>query len=268
MTALANGARVVTVDLPHLQTAAVSVFIRSGSQHETKRQNGISHVVEHMAFKGTTSRSCQQINTDAERLGAEVNAHTDKDHTAFHINGMARDASSFVRMLGDIIRNGTYPDDELERERRVILQEFDEDADDAVSAGFKLFDRLCFGNHPFGWPVIGSRANIERFSREELVAYVRERYTATNVVIGVAGGVDHEEIVRAAEEAFGTLQGGRMNHIDPPGHVGRHRLTHVCWLQPVAHRRGLPGRLPCAGPRSGRRRCSAVRRGHEFAAAR
>ncbi len=217
---LPNGVRVVSVDLPHLQTAAVSVFIRSGSQHESRRLNGISHVVEHMAFKGTTQRSCQQINSDAERLGAEVNAHTDKDHTAFHIHGLARDAGAFVRMLGDIIRNGTYPEDELERERRVILQEYDEDADDAVSAGFKLFDRLCFGPHPFGRPVIGSRANIERFSRDELVAYVREHYTAANIVIGVAGGVDHEVIARAAEEAFGSLAAGHANAIDPPQHIG------------------------------------------------
>ena len=104
VTALDNGVRVVVLRLPHVATAAVSVFVRSGSQHESARNSGISHFVEHMAFKGTRSRNCQQINLDAERLGADVNAHTDKNHTAFHMRGLARDAGSFLQMLGDIVR--------------------------------------------------------------------------------------------------------------------------------------------------------------------
>src|SRR5262245_36242039 len=85
---LPNGVRIVTIPTPHLESASVSVFVRTGSQHESGRHNGISHLAEHMAFKGTESRNCQQINLDAERLGAEVNAHTDKDHTAWHMRGM------------------------------------------------------------------------------------------------------------------------------------------------------------------------------------
>ena len=104
--------------------------MRTGSLHESPRLNGISHVVEHMAFKGTHERDCQRINLDAERLGAEVNAHTDKDHTAFHMRGLARHAGDFVRMLGDIVCNGSFPEAELERERQVILHEYVEDEDD------------------------------------------------------------------------------------------------------------------------------------------
>src|SRR5204863_8786957 len=117
VTSLDNGVRIVVVRLPYLATAAVSVFVRSGSCHETPRLGGISHFMEHMAFKGTRSRDCQTINLDAERLGAEVNAHTDKDHTAFHMRGLARDAEAFVRMLGDRVRDSTFPDLELERDR-------------------------------------------------------------------------------------------------------------------------------------------------------
>src|SRR5262245_45187984 len=130
LVTLDNGVRVVVFRRPHLTTAAVSVFVRSGSQHESARQNGISHFIEHMAFKGTRSRDCQQINLDAERLGAEVNAHTDKNHTAFHIRGLAGDAGSFLQMLGDIVRGSTFPETELERERQVILHEYSEDEDD------------------------------------------------------------------------------------------------------------------------------------------
>ena len=127
LTTLANGVRVVTIHMPWLASASASVFVRTGSGHESARLNGISHVVEHMAFKGTTTRDAAKINIDAERLGAEVNAHTDKDHTAYHLSGMARDAAEFVRMLGDIVRRPTFPAAELERERQVILQEYLED---------------------------------------------------------------------------------------------------------------------------------------------
>ena len=137
---LSNGVRVVTIRLPHLDSVSVSVFVRTGSRHESRRLNGISHFVEHMAFKGTHERSCQQINLDAERLGADVNAHTDKDHTAYHMRGMARDAGRFLQMLGDIVQNSTFPEAELERERQVILHEYAEDEDDALSTAYKLFD--------------------------------------------------------------------------------------------------------------------------------
>ena len=133
ITTFANGVRVIVFRLPHLATADVSVFVRSGSQHESAELNGISHVIEHMAFKGTRSRDCQRINLDAERLGAEVNAHTDKDHTAFHMHGLARDAAAFVHMLGDIVRESTFPEAELEREREVILHEYTEADDDAMA---------------------------------------------------------------------------------------------------------------------------------------
>ncbi|MEO6032498.1 MAG: pitrilysin family protein [Burkholderiaceae bacterium] len=220
ITTLDNGVRVVAIRLPHLESASVSVFVRSGSQHESRRLSGISHMVEHMAFKGTHARDCQRINLDAERLGAEVNAHTDKDHTAFHMRGLARHAGQFVQMLGDIVRNGTFPELELERERQVILQELVEDEDDPMSTAYKLFDKACFGTHALGQPVIGTRANIERFTRAELVAYVEQQYTGTNVVVGVAGNIDPAAIVDRSQAAFGTMPPGRANVVAAPAWLG------------------------------------------------
>jgi predicted Zn-dependent peptidase len=217
---LDNGVRVVSVSLPHLETTSVSVFVRSGSQNESQRLNGISHVVEHMAFKGTHERDCQQINLDAERLGAEVNAHTDKDHTAFHMSGLARDTKHFVKMLGDIVRHSTFPEAELQRERQVILHEYSEEEDDALSTAYKLFDKTCFGAHPIAQPVIGNRRNIQRFSRAELLDYVRSQYTGLNVVVGVAGKLDHESLVSEAQAAFGSMPRGSENVVAPPAYIG------------------------------------------------
>jgi predicted Zn-dependent peptidase len=217
---LDSGVRVVVIRVPHVATASVSVFVRSGSQHESARLSGISHFIEHMAFKGTRSRDCQQVNLDAERLGAEVNAHTDKDHTAFHMRGRARDAVSFVQMLRDIVRHGTFPEAELERERHVLLHEYAEDEDDAMATAFKLFDKACYGEHAAARPVIGSRANIRRFTRADLVAHVQQRYTGANTIVGIAGDVDPDEVVAAAQAAFGDMPRGVDNRISAPAYVG------------------------------------------------
>ncbi|MDY0744571.1 pitrilysin family protein [Paucibacter sp. R3-3] len=221
LATLPNGLRLVAIDMPWRATVSLSVFIRTGSLHESTRLNGISHVVEHMAFKGTATRDCQQVNLDAERLGAEVNAHTDKDHTAFHIEGLPQDVPAFVAMLADLVLAPSFPADELERERRVIEQEFGEFEDDPVTQAFQLFDRACYGlTHPAGQPVIGKRANLKRFTREDLLAYVQRQYTAANVVVAAAGPVDVPAFVAAVEQAFGAMPGGRPNEVTAPAWLG------------------------------------------------
>lgn len=220
LATLANGVRVLVLRLPQRPTVDVSVFVHTGSQHESAREAGISHMVEHMAFKGTATRDCQRINLDAEALGAQVNAHTDKDHSAFHMFGLARDAAAFVRMLADIVRAPTFPADELERERQVVLHEYVEDEDDPLSVAFRLFDKGCYGTHALGHPVIGRRRNIERFGRDELLRYVQRQYTAANTLVAVAGGVDPDAIVRAAEAGFGTMPRGAANTVEAPGWLG------------------------------------------------
>jgi predicted Zn-dependent peptidase len=220
LATLDNGVRVVVFPLPYLATASVSVFVRCGSQHESRNLNGISHVIEHMAFKGTRTRDCQQINFDAERLGAEVNAHTDKDHTAFHMRGHARDAETFIGMVGDIVQHSTFPDDELARERQVLLQEYAEEEDDPMATAFKLFDKACYGEHATAQPVIGSRANIRRFTRDDLVVFVASQYTGVNTIVGVTGRVDPDDVIAAARAAFGGMPRGEANRITAPAYVG------------------------------------------------
>ena len=217
---LPNGVRFVALVLPQADSVCASVFVRSGSRHESRRDNGISHVVEHMAFKGTATRDCQRINLDAERLGAEVNAHTDRDHTAFHMRGLARDSGPLLRQLGDIVRHGSFPADELERERQVILHELTEVEDDPVATAFKLFDRCCYGAHAAAQPVIGTRANISRFSREDLLAYVGRQYTGTNTIVAVAGRIDPEALLADVEAAFGDMPAGAPNPLPAPSWHG------------------------------------------------
>jgi hypothetical protein len=262
---LANGVRVIAMQLPHVETVGVSVFVRSGSQHESARLNGISHVVEHMAFKGTRERDCQQINLDAERLGADVNAHTDKDHTAFQMSGLGRDAGHFVEMLADIVRNCTFPEAELERERQVILHEYLEDEDDALSTAYKLYDKTCFGAHPIGQPVIGTRRNIQRFTRADLLEYVQRQYTGANTIVGIAGAIDPEAMLRAAEAAFADVPAASRMRSQRRLHR-RHRIAPAKRLQPDPRRARLPDSVAARRRPGGNRRGRAVRRRHELAA--
>ena len=220
MLTLPGGARVVALPSPAQATATVAVFVRSGSAHEARLVNGISHVVEHMLFKGTAQRDARRINLDAERLGAEVNAHTDRDHTAFYMRGLPEHVGEFTRMLAELVLEPAFPADELERERQVLLQELAEDEDDPVSTAYKLFDAACYGTHPAAMPVIGSRARVERLTRDDLVQYVQSQYRGPNVVVGAAGAFDTEAFLRDAAAAFAPLPAGQPNQVPLPDYVG------------------------------------------------
>jgi predicted Zn-dependent peptidase len=224
---LANGVRVVAVARPDLQTAGVSVFVRVGSAHETGACNGIGHVLEHMAFKGTRERDAHRVNLDAEMLGAEVNAHTDKDHTAYHMRGLGEHAPRFVAMLADIVRHATFPDDELAREREVLLQEVAEVEDDPITVAYQLFDRACWAAHPGALPVIGQRRVIERCTRGQLTDHVQRHYSGANIVVAAAGAIDTPAVLRAAEAAFADMARGQPNELPPAGYAGGTRVKRM-----------------------------------------
>ncbi|HET9822984.1 MAG TPA: pitrilysin family protein [Burkholderiaceae bacterium] len=208
---LPNAVRLVALPMPALATATVAVFVRTGSAHEARLVNGISHVVEHMVFKGTTTRDARRINVEAEHLGADANAHTDKDHTAYYLRGLPDHVGEFVDLLADLTLRPTFPADELERERQVLLQELAEDADDAVATGYKLFDAACFGLHGAALPVVGTPRHVERLQRADLATYVQRQYTGANLVVGAAGAIDADAFLRRAETAFAPLAAGTPN---------------------------------------------------------
>ena len=215
-----NGVRVLALPLPHALTVNLSVFVRSGSAHEPRRLSGISHVIEHTLFKGSQTREARCINLDAERLGTEVNAHTDKDHSAFHMRCHPRDLSASVRMLADIVLCPSFPAHELDNERQVLLQEFAEDEDDPMTSAWKLFDKACWGAHGAAQPVIGSKRLIESFSRDELVDYHREHYTGANLVVAAAGPIDADKLVREVERGFASLACGQAQTVPTPNYGG------------------------------------------------
>lgn len=219
---LANGVRLLAIPLPHVQSASVGVFLRVGSRDETPASNGISHVLEHMAFKGTASRTVQQINLDAEGLGADVNAFTSKDTTAYFMTGLGRHADRFLEMTADIVLNSTFPPTELERELEVIRQEAIEYEEDPEESSSELLDRAVWGEHPMGMPVIGTVHNIEGFRRADLVAHVKAHYLAENTVVAAAGNFEVDAFLAQAEALFAAMpaSGAGARPAARPGYVG------------------------------------------------
>ncbi|RYF71088.1 MAG: insulinase family protein, partial [Comamonadaceae bacterium] len=202
---LANGVRLLAVPMPHVQSVSVGVFLQVGSRDETPATNGLSHVLEHMAFKGTATRSVQAINLDAERLGADVNAFTSKDTTAYFMTGLGRHADQLLRMTADIVLNSTFPEHELQRELDVIRQEaieYDEDPQDSAD---DLLDRAIWGAASMGMPVIGTLGNIEGFSRSDLLRHVQTHYVAPKTIVAAAGNFDVDAWMALAGDLFGQM---------------------------------------------------------------
>jgi predicted Zn-dependent peptidase len=231
---LANGARLLALPMPHVQSASVGVFLRVGSRDETPANNGIGHVLEHMAFKGTATRSVQAINLDAERLGADVNAYTGKDTTGYFMTGLGRHAEHLTRMTADIVLNSTFPAAELQRELDVIRQEAIEYEEDPEDSSNELLDRALWGEHPMGMPIIGTVDNIEGFTRQDLVDHVRSHYVAEKAVVVAAGNFDVDAWMALATTLFSAMPSSTdlpASHVPPPAdHIGRalvKRFTQV-----------------------------------------
>jgi predicted Zn-dependent peptidase len=202
---LPNGVRLLAIPMAHVSSASVGVFVRVGSRDETPESNGISHVLEHMAFKGTATRSVQAINLDAERLGADVNAYTSKDTTGYFMTGLGRHAERMLAMTADIVLNSTFPPAELARELDVIRQEAIEYEEDPEDRSAELLERAIWGDHAMGMPVIGTLANIERFTRDDVVAHVASHYVANKTVVAVAGAFDVEACFAQGSRLFAGM---------------------------------------------------------------
>ena len=231
---LPNGVRLLAVPMPHVQSVSVGVFLRVGSRDETPATNGIAHVLEHMAFKGTTTRNVQAINLDAERLGADVNAFTGKDMTGYFMTGLGRHADQLLRMTADIVLNSTFPQAELQRELDVIRQEAIEYAEDPEDRSSDLLDRAIWGDDAMGMPVIGTVENIEGFTRDDLVRHVQSHYAAQKTVVVAAGNFDVDGWMALAGELFATMREAvDMPEVPQPvpapyaGHALAQRFTQV-----------------------------------------
>jgi predicted Zn-dependent peptidase len=205
ITRLASGLTVVTENMPHLESVALGVWIKSGSRNETEAEHGIAHLLEHMAFKGTARRTARQIAEEIENVGGEVNAATSTETTSYYARVLKDHVPLAVDILADILTESAFDEDELEREKNVILQEIGAATDTPDDVVFDNFSNVAYRNQTIGRSILGTPETVQSFTTGEIRTYLSRNYTTDRIFVVAAGAVDHDVFVKQVEERFSSL---------------------------------------------------------------
>ena len=202
---LNNGVRVIVKRMEGLLSVTMGVLVGTGAAYETDSEDGISHFIEHMQFKGTKTRTAFEISDAFDALGAQVNAFTGKDLTCYYAKSTSDHAAEAFALLADLFLNSTFPEEEIKREKGVVLEEINMDEDTPEDLCLDLLARAAFGADNYGRNILGPAKNIKGFKREDLFAYMNERYCPENIVISFAGNISVAEAEALAESYFGGM---------------------------------------------------------------
>lgn len=207
LTRLPSGLTVVTERMDRVETVSIGAYVASGSRNESAEENGVSHFLEHMAFKGTATRSAAEIAEEVEAVGGHINAYTAREQTAYYVKMLKDDTALGFDIIGDILTHSVFEPEELERERGVILQEIGQANDTPDDIIFDHFQTTAFPSQSLGRPVLGSEDGIRNMARSVLTGYMRRNYTNNNVVVAATGKLQHGEILDLVQKHFGDLPG-------------------------------------------------------------
>jgi predicted Zn-dependent peptidase len=202
---LSNGLRIVTEQMPGLKSTSIGIWVLAGGRHERIEQNGIAHFLEHMAFKGTKSRTALQIAEQIEDVGGYINAYTSREMTAYYARVLEDDVALGLDIIADILLNPLFEDAEIEVERGVILQEIGQTLDTPDDIIFDWLQEEAYPDQPLGRSILGEAARVSTFAKGDLDRFVSEHYGPNQMILAAAGAVDHDAIVRQAEALFGHL---------------------------------------------------------------
>ncbi|WP_010530673.1 M16 family metallopeptidase [Lentibacillus jeotgali] len=230
-----NGLRIVLENIPSVRSVTIGIWVKTGSRNETKEINGISHFLEHMFFKGTSKRTAQDIAEAFDAIGGQVNAFTSKEYTCFYAKVMDTHKEKALEILADMFFNSSFDEVEMEREKKVVLEEikmYEDTPDDIVH---DILARASFGDHPLGYPILGTEKQLESLTPASLREYINERYTPENVVVSVAGNVDNS-FIKTVDDYFGGFESNaKHTDMEQPAFLGnqieRHKDTeqaHLC----------------------------------------
>jgi predicted Zn-dependent peptidase len=211
-TVLPNGLIILTERMEHLRSVAMGVWIKSGSRCEPAETNGISHFVEHMLFKGTRSRTAQHIAREMDSIGGNLDAFTGKETICFNVKSLADHVPIALDILSDLVLNPVFADNDIERERGVILEEIKIDEDNPDVLVHELFTQSFWKNHPLGWPILGTTETVARLDQKSLFDYHGDRFHGGNMVFSAAGNLDHDRFAEAVAAKFSGLSGGAPLH--------------------------------------------------------
>ena len=219
-TALANGLRVVSHAMPHLETVSLGVWVGVGARCESGAQHGISHLLEHMALKGTARRSAREIAEEIETVGGDLNAATSLETTAYYARVLKADIPLAVDIIADIVRDPKFDAGELAREQDVIMQEIAAAEDSPDDVAYDLAQAAAFPDQPVGRPILGTCESVRSFTPDDLTAYMKSHYAPGSMVLAAAGAVDHAQLVQLAEARFGEMEVREPHITDPAQYAG------------------------------------------------
>ena len=220
ITKLSNGLRVVTDIVTSVESVAVGAWIGVGTRNEDLIHNGTAHMVEHMLFKGTKTRNALDIAQVIENVGGHINAYTSREITSYHIHLLKNDMPLALDILSDIVQHSTMPEDEVERERNVILQEIGMCHDTPDDIIFDNYFETAYPKQAFGAPILGTNKIIENMSRETLMNFTTQLYTPSNMVICASGNIDHDIFIQQVEDKFNALPDDQAQTKNPTQYQG------------------------------------------------
>jgi predicted Zn-dependent peptidase len=207
LSTLPNGLRVVTKRLENTQAATVLILVRAGSRFETKQINGISHFLEHMFFKGAKKyKTAREVSETIDNIGGDFNAFTGKEYVGYYVKAAASHLDTSLDVLSDMLIHATFDSAEIDKERGVIMEEYNMYQDTPTYQIGWDFEQLVFGDQPMGWDQVGTRDVIMGLPRDEFVAFKQSLYVPKNIVISVAGNIQHEDIIEKVKRYFAELQ--------------------------------------------------------------
>lgn len=202
---LSNGLAVVSERMPHVRSATVGVWVEAGSRHEAPVENGIAHFIEHMVFKGTSRRTAEDIAREADSLGGNLDAFTSKELVCFNTKTLDEHLPKAFDILSDMVLNPRFADEDIEKEKGVVLEEIKMEMDTPEYVVHDIFSSSFWKGHALGRPILGSRASIKRLNRSMICDYYRRNYVPSSLVVTAAGNLEHDQLMRLAEETFGRL---------------------------------------------------------------
>ncbi|MBQ8251610.1 MAG: insulinase family protein [Alphaproteobacteria bacterium] len=209
-TTLPNKIRIITDSFDHADSVSLGVWVSVGARYETKDINGISHMLEHMAFKGTTSRSSYQISKEIEDVGGFINAYTGKNMTAYYVRVLKEHQEKGLDIIADILQNSVMDKEELAKEKGVIIQEINMQNDTPDDLVFDYFNEVAYPNQPLGRAILGTVDTVKQISSEQLLEYMHSQYTTSRIIVSASGAVNHEEFVNACIQKLTSFNNHKM----------------------------------------------------------
>lgn len=220
VTKLDNGLTIVSDEMVNVESASAGVWVEAGARFEAPKINGVSHMLEHMTFKGTRKRSAQAIAEEVENVGGHINAYTSRENTAYYAKVLKEDLGLAIDVVADLVQNATLEEIELERERGVILQEIYQAQDTPDDVIFDMFQEACFPGQALGKPILGFAEGVRAMPRDDIIGYMNEHYRPESMVLSASGNFMHDQLVELADKHFVAAKPGRGETFPQASYTG------------------------------------------------